>query len=316
MMGWRVNRDNPTVTALDNVVQDTPSPMPKLPPNRIALALGGGAARGWAHIGVLRALDEAGVKIGMIAGTSIGALVGGCYLAGKLDELEEFARSLTMRRIAGLLDLTIGGGGLFGGMRLTKRMQEHLVGLNIEDLEHPFIAVATELKTGHEVWVNQGDLITALRSSYALPGIFEPVRCNGRTLIDGALVNPVPVSVCRAYEQALVVAVNLNYDIFGRAAVVKHGAGAGSPEPAGKSTTEPSSRMGLPGVMVQAFNIIQDRISRSRLAGDPPDLTLHPRINSIGLSEFHRAAESIERGYEETRSRIPELQRMQQVFQS
>jgi NTE family protein len=316
MMGWRVNRDNPTVTALDNVVQDTPSPMPKLPPNRIALALGGGAARGWAHIGVLRALDEAGVKIGMIAGTSIGALVGGCYLAGKLDELEEFARSLTMRRIAGLLDLTIGGGGLFGGMRLTKRMQEHLVGLNIEDLEHPFIAVATELKTGHEVWVNQGDLITALRSSYALPGIFEPVRCNGRTLIDGALVNPVPVSVCRAYEQALVVAVNLNYDIFGRAAVVKHGAGAGSPEPAGKSTTEPSSRMGLPGVMVQAFNIIQDRISRSRLAGDPPDLTLHPRINSIGLSEFHRAAESIERGYEETCSRIPELQRMQQVFQS
>ncbi|MGG2475394.1 patatin-like phospholipase family protein, partial [Rhizobium sp. BR5] len=167
-------------------------------------------------------LDEAGVKIGMIAGTSIGALVGGCYLAGKLDELEEFARSLTMRRIAGLLDLTIGGGGLFGGMRLTKRMQEHLEGLRVENLEHPFIAVATELRTGHEVWIHQGDLVTALRSSYALPGIFEPVQCNGRTLIDGALVNPVPVSVCRAYEQALVVAVNLNYDLFGRSAVVKH----------------------------------------------------------------------------------------------
>lgn len=158
----------------------------------------------------------------MIAGTSIGALVGGCYLAGKLDELEEFARSLTMRRIAGLLDLTIGGGGLFGGMRLTKRMQEHLEGLRVENLEHPFIAVATELRTGHEVWIHQGDLVTALRSSYALPGIFEPVQCNGRTLIDGALVNPVPVSVCRAYEQALVVAVNLNYDLFGRSAVVKH----------------------------------------------------------------------------------------------
>lgn len=317
MLGWGLNRENPaTATTLEKVEQQAPSPMPKIASNRIALALGGGAARGWAHIGVLRALDEAGVKIGMIAGTSIGALVGGCYLAGKLDELEDFARSLTMRRIAGLLDLTIGGGGLFGGMRLTKRMQEHLVGLNIEDLEHPFIAVATELKTGHEVWVHQGDLITALRSSYALPGIFEPVRCNGRTLIDGALVNPVPVSVCRAYEQALVVAVNLNYDIFGRSAVVKHGAGTASLDATAKAPTEASSRVGLPGVMVQAFNIIQDRISRSRLAGDPPDLTLHPRINHIGLSEFHRAAESIERGYEETRSRIPELKRMQQVFEA
>ncbi|NTE86637.1 patatin-like phospholipase family protein [Agrobacterium rubi] len=316
MLGWGLNRENPAaVTSLEKIAQPASTPVASVPPGRIALALGGGAARGWAHIGVLRALDEAGVKIGMIAGTSIGALVGGCYLAGKLDELEEFARSLTLRRIAGLLDLTIGGGGLFGGMRLTKRMQEHLVGLNIEDLEHPFIAVATELKTGHEVWVHQGDLITALRASYALPGIFEPVRCNGRTLIDGALVNPVPVSVCRAYEQTLVVAVNLNYDIFGRSAVVKHCAGTGSTDTGRKPTVDPSSRVGLPGVMVQAFNIIQDRISRSRLAGDPPDLTLHPRINHIGLSEFHRAAESIERGYEETRSRIPELQRMQQVFQ-
>ncbi|KIP98845.1 Patatin [Agrobacterium tumefaciens] len=316
MLGWGLNRENAAaMAALDKVEQQAPTPtLRKTPTNRIALALGGGAARGWAHIGVLRALDEAGVQIGMIAGTSIGALVGGCYLAGKLDELEDFARSLTVRRIAGLLDLTIGGGGLFGGMRLTKRMQEHLVGLNIEDLEHPFIAVATELKTGHEVWIHQGNLITALRASYALPGIFEPVRCNGRTLIDGALVNPVPVSVCRAYEQNLVVAVNLNYDIFGRSAVVKHSAGPSNADPEAKQSTERPS-VGLPGVMVQAFNIIQDRISRSRLAGDPPDLTLHPRINTIGLSEFHRAAESIDRGYEEARARIPELQRMQQVFQ-
>ncbi|CVI17326.1 Conserved hypothetical protein; putative Patatin-like phospholipase domain [Agrobacterium fabacearum CFBP 5771] len=306
MLGWGSNRHNAlaagnTETIVKEVV-DT---------RRIALALGGGAARGWAHIGVLRALDEAGVKIGMIAGTSIGALVGGCYLAGKLDELEEFARSLTMRRIAGLLDLTIGGGGLFGGMRLTKRMQEHLEGLRVENLEHPFIAVATELRTGHEVWIHQGDLVTALRSSYALPGIFEPVQCNGRTLIDGALVNPVPVSVCRAYEQALVVAVNLNYDLFGRSAVVKH---SSSPPNGAAPSLEGPPRPGLPGVMVQAFNIIQDRISRSRLAGDPPDLMLHPRINDIGLSEFHRASEAIDRGYEETRARVPELERMQQAF--
>ncbi|WLD98319.1 patatin-like phospholipase family protein [Agrobacterium leguminum] len=311
MLGWG-NRHNQLSAGNPEAFGNEPPVTQIVDTRRIALALGGGAARGWAHIGVLRALDEAGVKIGMIAGTSIGALVGGCYLAGKLDELEEFARSLTMRRIAGLLDLTTGGGGLFGGMRLTKRMQEHLEGLRVENLDHPFIAVATELRTGHEVWIHQGDLVTALRSSYALPGIFEPVQCNGRTLIDGALVNPVPVSVCRAYEQALVVAVNLNYDLFGRSAVVKH---AASPSHGGVApAVESPPRPGLPGVMVQAFNIIQDRISRSRLAGDPPDLMLHPRINDIGLSEFHRASEAIDRGYEETRSRIPELERMQQAF--
>ncbi len=191
----------------------------------IALALGGGAARGWAHIGVLRALDEAGIQIDMIAGTSIGALVGGCYLAGKLDALEEFARSLTKRRVFGLLDFHFGGNGLFGGLRLTARMKEHMNGLSFEDLPKPFVCVAAEIRTGHEIWLSSGNLITAMRASYALPGVFEPVTANKRVLVDGALVNPVPVSVCRAYEQPLVVAVNLHYDLFGRAAVIKHSAG-------------------------------------------------------------------------------------------
>ena len=191
----------------------------------ISLALGGGCARGWAHIGVLRALDEAGIEVSMIAGTSIGALVGGCYLAGKLDELEEFARSLTKRRIFGLLDFNFGGNGLFGGMKLDARLREHLNGTRFEDLPKPFVCVASEIRTGHEIWLSSGVLITAMRASYALPGVFEPVAANGRALVDGALVNPVPVSVCRAYEQPLVVAVNLHYDLFGRAAVIKHSAG-------------------------------------------------------------------------------------------
>ncbi|WP_422370181.1 patatin-like phospholipase family protein [Hoeflea sp.] len=280
---------------------------------RIALALGGGAARGWSHIGVLRALDEAGVEISMIAGTSIGALVGGCYLAGRLDELEAFARSLTMRRIAGLLDFAIGGGGLFGGMRLNNRMQEHLVGVNIEDLDRTFVAVAAELNTGHEVWISSGSLITGIRASYALPGIFEPVRCGNRTLLDGALVNPVPVSVCRAHEQPLVVAVNLHYDLYGRSAVIKHTASEPSSETpaAGGRDKARQARIGMTSVMVQSFNIIQDRISRARLAGDPPDLSLHPKLADIGLSEFHRANEAIDRGYQEAKSKLGEIARMQ-----
>ncbi|WP_275790879.1 patatin-like phospholipase family protein [Pararhizobium gei] len=286
---------------------------PKPAKSKIALALGGGAARGWAHMGVLKALDEEGIEVGMIAGTSIGALVGGCYLAGKLEELETFARSLTMRRIAGLLDFAIGGGGLFSGLRLTKRMQEHLKDLSIENLDRPFVAVATEVNSGHEVWIGEGSLITAIRASYALPGIFEPVKCNNRTLVDGALVNPVPVSVCRAYEQQLVVAVNLNYDLYGRSAVIKHRASSQEIDPRPKPAVQ-ETRLGMTRVMVQSFNIIQDRISRARLAGDPPDLALHPKLNDIGLSEFHRAGEAIDRGYHETRAKLSELKRLQDII--
>ncbi|RFC65655.1 patatin family protein [Mesorhizobium denitrificans] len=285
----------------------------------VALALGGGAARGWAHIGVLRALDEAGIEVSMIAGTSIGALVGGCYLAGKLNELEDFARSLTRRRIFGLLDIKFAANGLFGGMKLDTRMQEHMNGIRIEDLPKPFVAVATEVRTGHEIWLSEGVLIRAVRASYALPGVFEPVNCDGRILVDGALVNPVPVSVCRAYEQPLVIAVNLHYDNFGRSAVLKHSAGElvieKNTNPRHPQDTPPAqARLGVTGVMVEAFNIIQDRISRARLAGDPPDMSLQPKLGHIGLSEFHRADEAIKLGYESTLARIEEVKRLQAVL--
>lgn len=282
----------------------------------IALALGGGAARGWAHIGVLRALDEAGIEIDMIAGTSIGALVGGCYLAGKLDELEEFARSLTKRRIFGLLDLHLGGNGLLGGLKLTARMQEHLAGVTFSDLPKPFVCIAAEIRTGHEIWLSSGSLVNAMRASYSLPGVFEPVTCNRRVLVDGALVNPVPVSVCRAYEQPLVVAVNLHYDLFGRAAVIKHSAddAGGTELVVDRGPSEREARLGITGVMVEAFNIIQDRISRARMAGDPPDIALLPKLGHIGLTEFHRADEAIRLGYEVTKAQIGELQRLQAVL--
>ncbi|MDN2579172.1 patatin-like phospholipase family protein [Aquibium sp. ELW1220] len=289
--------------------------------NGIALALGGGAARGWAHIGVLRALDEARIPIDMIAGTSIGALVGGCYLAGKLDELEEFARGLTKRRIFGLLDFHIGGSGLLGGIKLTARLKEHMNGLTFADLPKPFVCVAAEIRTGHEIWLSSGSLITAMRASYALPGVFEPVTANKRVLVDGALVNPVPVSVCRAYEQPLVVAVNLHYDLFGRAAVIRHSAGdllvekdAPQQTRAESQLREREAKLGITGVMVEAFNIIQDRISRARLAGDPPDMSLQPKLGHIGLTEFHRADEAIRLGYEATVANINELKRLQTVL--
>ncbi len=309
--------------SLPSDVSALPPPEIDIPKPGVALALGGGAARGWAHIGVLRALDEAGIHINMIAGTSIGALVGGCYLAGRLDELEEFARSLTKRRIFGFFDLTFRGNGLLSGMRLDARMREHLADVTFTDLSKPFVCVATEIDTGHEIWLSSGNLVTAMRASYALPGVFEPVNCNGRMLIDGAMVNPVPVSVCRAQEQQHVVAVNLHYDCFGRSAVIKHSAGGGEDEieqqePSAREKRpgagEKEMRLGITGVMVETFNIIQDRITRARLAGDPPDLSLQPKLAHIGLSEFHRADEAIQVGYESTMMRIAELERIQSAL--
>lgn len=321
MLEWASKRNRPDMREMKDLISDGAPQSKSQGKTGISLALGGGAARGWAHIGVLRALDEAGIEIGMIAGTSIGALVGGCYLAGKLDQLEEFARSLTKRRIFGLLDINLGGSGLFGGMKLTSRMQEHMNGLRFEDLEKPFVCIATEVRTGHEIWLTEGSLITAMRASYALPGVFEPVSANGRILVDGALVNPVPVSVLRAYEQPLVVAVNLHYDLFGRAAVIKHSAGelvvqkdASPGTHHDPNATAQGTRLGITGVMVEAFNIIQDRISRARLAGDPPDLSLQPKLGHIGLSEFHRADEAIQLGYEATKAQIGELTRLQSVL--
>ncbi|WP_350334760.1 patatin-like phospholipase family protein [Coralliovum pocilloporae] len=293
----------------------------------IGLALGGGAARGWSHIGALKALNEADIRPDIIAGTSIGAVVGGCYAANHLDMLEDFARSLTGRRIIGLLDFNIRGGGLIGGSKLKSLLEDQLKNIAIESLSRKFICVATELGTGHEIWLRRGQLVEAMRASYALPGIFEPVPLGKRWLVDGALVNPVPVSVCRALGARLVIAVNLNMDTFGHGSVLQDLEVGQSEEPEVKTSfleslgqTKRSIKRqllgasgqgpGLSSVMMESFNIIQDRIARSRLAGDPPDIMIGPRVGDIGLFEFQKAEQAIEAGYTATVRHIDEIRDM------
>ena len=296
----------------------------------IGLALGGGAARGWAHIGVLRSLIAAGLEPDIVAGTSIGAVAGACYATGKLDELEDFATGLTRRRIFGFLDFNLAGSGLITGQRLSSRLENHLKGTTIETLQPRFVAVATELRTGHEIWLRKGDLVTALNASFALPGIFRPVEINGRWLMDGALVNPVPVSVCRALGARIVIAVNLTRD-FSKGGVIHDqevlhdqealaeplGASAPAPqEEQGRTAINLLQRQmfgrsnGAPGlseVMMNAINITQDRIARSRLAGDPPDITINPKTGPIGPFDFHRAEEAITLGAKATESQLDEI---------
>jgi NTE family protein len=302
----------------------------------IAVVLGAGAARGWAHIGILRELVAWGVSPSIIVGASIGAVVGGCFAGGRLDELEDFSRSLTKRSVLGLMDVSFSGGGLIGGARLRGRLEKVFAGVNIEDLPIRFASVATELGTGNEIWMTRGSLVDAMRASYALPGIFEPVRWGGRWLIDGALVNPVPVALARAMGADKVIAVSIVSDMLGRSATLHDppaideaaqkiqeqaiaenaensviggmlGMRRGAAMLMRPFTRSQSGAPGIAAVMIDAFNISQDRITRSRLAGDPPDVMITARLGKIGLFEFHRGDELIALGREAARRAMDDL---------
>jgi NTE family protein len=300
---------------------------------KIGIALGAGCARGWSHIGVLRELNEHGIYPDVVAGTSIGAVVGGSYAAGRLVEMEQFARGLTKRRVMSLMDVSFSGVSFLAGEKLRRELEQGLFGRTFDDLERKFAAVATETGTGHEIWLTKGNLADAIRASYALPGIFEPVKINGRWLVDGALVNPVPVALCRALGADIVIAVNLVSDTTYRGTIIHDPM---SIEPAlekydfsGAFQTEQTLRErifggvggnlrrvfgkredGAPGIataMMDAFNIAQSRISRSRLAGDPPDVYINSRLGRIGLFDFHRADELIAAGREAARRVIDDI---------
>lgn len=306
----------------------TPVPVPK-----IGLALGSGLARGLAHIGALKALDRHKIKADIIAGTSMGALVGGCYLSGKLDEFETWARDLNRRRILSYLDFRVRSAGLIGGGRLMKIMEEHFKDMVIEDLPCPYVAIASDLLTGHEVWLRKGHFINSMRASFALPGVFPPVQINQRSLIDGALVNPVPVSPCRALGARMIIALDVNADLIGKTAKPgqRFQTVAGfdvfndrdvAPEDRKEFENPVAKRLfrremnnpSLFGVMVSALNIIQDRVTRSRLAGDPPDVHIKPHIGHIGLLEFEKAAEIIELGELAVERAIPEIKAAMEVL--
>ena len=291
----------------------------------IGLALGAGVARGWAHIGVMRALERNHIIPDIVSGCSSGALVAGAYLSGHLDDLEEWARSLSTIKMFGFLDFKVRSSGLIGGGRLYEELQNSLGNARIEDLDRPLICVATDMTTGHEVWLRQGVLTEAIRASYALPGVFPPAEWNGRWLVDGALVNPCPVSPLPAFGARMTIAVNLNADVLGR--IVPPGDAV--PRVSGldvlnateeenissfKDSTlarrlfrrEPN-KPSLSGVMVAALGIMQDRLSRSRMAGDPPDVVIGPRIGHIGPMEFDRADELIAEGEAAVEKSLPDI---------
>jgi len=294
--------------------------MKKRPAPVIGLALGSGAARGWAHIGVLNALQERGIEPDIVCGTSIGAFVGAAYVAGYLENLQQWVRGLTRRDILRYMDIQLFAGGFITGTSQKKMIQDRLGDVKIENLQKPFAAVATNLITGREVWFQKGSLMDAVHASVALPGLFSPVHLQSQWFVDGGLVNPVPVSVCRALGAEVVIAVNLNSDIVGKHLkpndfVTENDktnhenlSVTGFIEQMRKNLfkdeesfvnrlwTKQPEKPGVFDVLVGSINIMQDRITRSRLAGDPPDMSLTPRLSNLGLMEFDKAEEAIEEG--------------------
>ncbi len=288
------------------------------PVRRVGLALGGGSARGWAHIGVIRALEAMGIKPDVVCGTSIGSLVGGAYAAGYLDDLEEWVRSLQWHDIVRFLDVSLEG-GLIQGRKLFDFFGRYLKDTHIENLARTYGAVATDLFNGQEVWFRNGSLQDAMRASIALPGLFTPVRYKGRLLVDGGLVNPVPVSLCRAMGADVIIAVDLNAHLLGRH--LRNHKPAPPPQTDGGEVEEKNALVqsiveqaekvkgwmaerngnSLPSVLeilASSINIMQVRITRSRMAGDPPEVLLTPRVSHLELMEFHKANEAIAAGHE------------------
>lgn len=304
---------------------------------KIGLALGSGSARGWSHIGVIQELAEIGIVPEIVSGSSIGAIVGAAYASNQLDILDSWARSLTWKEIINYIDLSIIGGGFIQGEKLLELAKNFFKEDSIESLPHQFGMVATELDTGREIWFQDGPILDALRASIALPGMFTPVKINGKWLVDGGLSNPVPVSLCRAMGADIVIAVNLNGDIVGKhnrnhsnekalndnqnssnendlweriSNQLKNSLNESKDKILSQLFGDNLDTPGLFDVLAGSINIMQDRITRSRMAGDPPEIILSPRLSELGLMEFDQAEKAIEEGRACVRRMRPALEQL------
>ena len=294
---------------------------------KIGLALGSGASRGWSHIGIIKALLREGIEPDIVCGTSVGAMIGACYLAGNLVKLENWVLSSTRTDVLKFFNVKLTQSGFVDGDRLKRFLYQYVArqDLQIQNLSKPFTAISTDLENGREFWFQEGGLADAVRASMALPGLFPAVRHEHRWLVDGGLVNPVPVSTCRALGADVVIAVNLNSDVIARRSHKK-----AEPDQRKKkgvlhnikqTTLEYSSSIfpdggkhddapGLFAAITSSINIVQDRITRSRLAGDPAEVNISPKLAHIGMLEFHRAAEAIAEGENGVISALADIKRV------
>ena len=302
---------------------------------KVGLVLGSGSARGWAHIGVIQALAEAGIRIDYVAGTSIGAFVGAFYAAGKVETLRNTILELNRKQVALFFDIVFPKSGLIDGKKIADSVREHISEKNIEDLSLPLCVICTDLNTGCEVNIQDGDIIEAIRASISVPGIFTPVKKNGAFLVDGGLVNPVPVNISRQMGADLVIAVDLNHDIVEKRNTAHSKSQPPPPTKRSRFIVQNtlvrnvidtlSKRAGAPSasilaqikqwmkkdavpnifeVLASSIYIVEMQITAIRLKAEPPDILIQPKLGHIRFLDFHRAQEAIDEGYREASIQI------------
>lgn len=301
---------------------------------KLGIALGSGGARGWVHVGVLQALKKHGLEPDVVCGCSMGALVGGAYVSGELDSLETWALSIGRLDMLRYLDINILNGGVIDGESIMSILQDFKKDALIESLEKPFTAIATDLLTGREIWLQDGSLSEAIRASISIPGIFSPQKTGGKWLLDGGLTNPVPVSACRALGAEIIIAVNPTAGVLEyryrdletpeeinanepRSALldrlfdtvpdrIKSGVKAMTPD----FLNADIDRISYFDVLSSSIDIMTDQIMRSRLAGEPPHIMLQPRLGRFGTLDFHRAEEAITEGRNIVQDALPALRKL------
>ncbi|MBT8100130.1 MAG: patatin-like phospholipase family protein [Gammaproteobacteria bacterium] len=298
----------------------------------IGVALGSGAARGWSHIGVLKALLRSGIEPDVVCGTSVGAMIGAAYAADNLEKLEHWVLNSTRSDVFGFFSIRMPHTAFVDTQRFEDFLDQYVAGdhMSIESLPNPYAAVCTNLEDGREIWLRKGRLAHAVKASMAMPGLFPAVADGDKWLVDGGLVNPVPVSTCRTLGADIVIGVNLNADILHRR----------NPQPQtnNEPTSSASTRKGvldnlkkqvqgvsdalfpddgdndkLPGLFYsisKSINIFQDQITRRRLDADPADVIIEPRVADIGLLEFSRAGDAIKEGDARLMAALPGIQRL------
>ena len=304
----------------------------------LGLALGSGGARGWAHIGVIKALDKAEIPISYIAGSSIGAFVGGVCAAGEINALEAFVRELDWKIMLSYFDLVFPKQGLLDGNKIYDLLTEHIKNLKIEEAQIPFCCVATNLISGQEVRLRSGLMADAIRASISMPGVFTPFRKNEMYLGDGGIVNPVPVNVVREMGADIVLAVNLNHNYLAEAIVNSDLEEILLEEKIPETKVEleivtairaqyniltekfkskldqwssqEDPQINIFDILGTTINIMEQKVTRLNLEIDVPEMLLEPDLSKFGIFDFHQADLIIEEGYQKTRRCIPKLREL------
>lgn len=296
---------------------------------RVSLALGSGGARGLAHIGIIRRLEEQGYRVESIAGASMGALVGGIYAAGELDSYRDWVCALRRTDVLRFLDLSFSAGGLLKGDRIMDMLKEMVGEHAIEDLPLAYTAVATDIDRQREVWFSKGPLFDAIRASIAVPTIFTPHEYMGLTLLDGGLLNPVPIAPTFRDFTDLTIAVNLN----GEPSPVNQSESSASPRESGERGSDLHSRilqfldniggnllntseqdLSVFDLVSRSFETMQNAIAAVKLAAYAPDVVIDVPRDACGAHEFYRADEMIELGYRLAAEAVPASKELPDVF--